>query len=73
MGANKAIQTKDINALNNKDLAEKVKQEKAALGKMEFSHAVSSSENPMAIRAKRRDIARMLTNLNSRTAATAAK
>ncbi len=68
MGANKAIQTKDINALGDKDLADKIKQEKAALSKMEFSHTVSSSENPMAIRAKRRDIARMLTNLNARKA-----
>jgi len=70
MGANKGIQTKDIEALEDKDLMEKIKQDKVALSKIEFSHAVSSSENPMNIRTKRRDIARMLTNLNSRKKAT---
>ena len=66
MGANKGIQKKDIDALADKDLADKIKADKLALGKIEFSHAVSSSENPMNIRTKRRDIARMLTNLNAR-------
>ena len=70
MGANKGIQTKDIEALADKDLVSKIKADKDALSKVEFSHAVSSSENPMNIRTKRRDIARMLTNLNSRTKAT---
>ena len=70
MGANKGIQTKDIEALADKDLADKIKQDKVALGKIEFSHAVSSSENPMNIRTKRMDIARMLTNLNGRKKAT---
>ena len=70
MGANKAIQIKDIEAIADKDLIARIAQEKLALGKMEFSHAVSSTENPMSIRAKRRDIARMITHLNSRKKAT---
>ena len=70
MGANKAIQLKDIQGLADKDLTARIAQEKLALGKMEFTHAVSSSENPMSIRAKRRDIARMITHLNSRKTAT---
>jgi len=70
MGANKAIQIKDIEGLTEKDLTARIAQEKLALGKMEFSHAVSSTENPMSIRAKRRDIARMITHLNSRKKAT---
>jgi large subunit ribosomal protein L29 len=70
MGANKAIQIKDIQGLTDKDLTARIEQEKTSLGKMEFTHAVSSSENPMNIRAKRRDIARMLTHLNNRTQAT---
>jgi large subunit ribosomal protein L29 len=68
MGANKAIQIKDIEGLADKDLTARIEQEKLALGKLEFTHAVSSSENPMNIRAKRRDIARMITHLNSRKA-----
>jgi len=70
MGANKAIQIKDIEALADKDLTARIEQEKLALGKLEFTHAVSSSENPMSIRAKRRDIARMITHLNNRKKAT---
>lgn len=70
MGANKALQVKDIQGLSDKDLTARIAQEKLALGKMEFTHAVSSSENPMSIRAKRRDIARMITHLNSRKNAT---
>jgi large subunit ribosomal protein L29 len=70
MGANKGIQKKDIDALADKDLVAKIEADKAALAKIEFSHAVSSSENPMNIRTKRRDIARMLTNLNGRNKAT---
>ena len=68
MGANKALQVKDIQGLEDKDLVARIAQEKLSLGKMEFTHAVSSSENPMNIRAKRRDIARMITHLNSRKA-----
>ena len=70
MGANKAIQLKDIEGLADKDLTARIAQEKLALGKLEFTHAVSSSENPMSIRANRRDIARMITHLNSRKKAT---
>ena len=70
MGANKAIQIKDIEAIADKELVARIAQEKLALGKMEFSHAVSSTENPMSIRAKRRDIARMINHLNSRKKAT---
>ena len=70
MGANKAIQIKDIEGLVDNDLVARIAQEKEALSKLEFSHAVSSSENPLSIRAKRRDIARMITHLNNRKKAT---
>ena len=70
MGANKAIQIKDIEGLVDKDLVARIAQEKEALSKLEFSHAVSSSENPLSIRAKRRDIACMITHLNNRKKAT---
>lgn len=66
MGANKAIQIKDIEGLTDVDLSARIEQEKEILMKMKFSHAVSSTENPLSIRAKRRDVARMLTHFNSR-------
>lgn len=70
MGANKTLQIKDIEGLSDKDLIARIAQEKQALGKVTFAHAVSSSENPLNIRTKRRDIARMITHLNSRKKAT---
>jgi len=70
MGANKAIQIKDIEGLADKDLVARISQEKETLSKLEFTHAVSSTENPLTIRVKRRDIARMITHLNSRKKAT---
>jgi large subunit ribosomal protein L29 len=68
MGANKAMEMKDIAAIDDKDLVARIASEKVALGKAQFAHAVSSSENPLSIRTKRRDIARMLTHLNARKA-----
>lgn len=60
---------KDVTGMPEKDLVERIARERAELLKMEFTHAVSSSENPLAIRTKRRDIARLLTGLNQKKAA----
>jgi large subunit ribosomal protein L29 len=48
------------------DLHEKIKEEKAALAKMKFNHTVAGSENPMQLRMKRKEVARMFTVLNQR-------
>jgi large subunit ribosomal protein L29 len=66
MGANKKMQMKDIAAIDDKDLMATVENNKVELARTQYSHTVSSSENPMNIRTKRRDIARMLTYHNSK-------
>ena len=66
MGANKNMQMKDIEAIDDKDLAARIAADQESLGKLTFSHSATAIENPMNIRTKRRDIARMITHLNSR-------
>ena len=69
MGVNKKLNHEDLKQFVTEDLAAKVASETAALAKLSFNHAVSPLDNPAHIRAKRRDIARMKTELNNRKAA----
>ncbi len=60
------MENKDIKGLSDQDLIEKIKEEKAGLNKMTLNHAISPVENPAVIRANRRNIARLLTEVNNR-------
>ncbi|MFA9221038.1 MAG: 50S ribosomal protein L29 [Sediminibacterium sp.] len=44
--------------------ANQVSEKKAELAKMSFNHTVAGTENPMVLRAKRREIARIHTVIN---------
>jgi ribosomal protein L29 len=44
----------------------KISTDQAELAKLKFTHAVSTLGNPASIRAKRRDVARLATELNKR-------
>ena len=66
MGVNKATKMKDISGLSDADLTARIAEDREILRKTEFTHAVSSSENPMSIRVRRRDIARGLTEVSKR-------
>ena len=55
---------KEIMQLTNKDLHMSLRDERALLQKLKFSHAVSPIENPGKIRASRRLIASYLTEIN---------
>jgi large subunit ribosomal protein L29 len=61
-----ALNKEDIAQLTNEELVEKVKSEKALYTKMKFNHTISPIDNPLTIRAKRRDIARLMTELRKR-------
>ena len=61
-----------VNDLTTDEIREKIKEEKASYVKLKMAHAVSPVENPMKIRASRRAIARMITELKKRTASTQA-
>ena len=56
----------EIKELNTKDLSDRVQAEKEAYVKMKLDHVVSPIENTSKLKAVRKDIARMLTELRAR-------
>ena len=56
----------EIKGLETKELAEKLETEVANYHQMKLNHAVTPMENPSQIKAARRDIARMKTELRQR-------
>ncbi|HBN03847.1 MAG TPA: 50S ribosomal protein L29 [Bacteroidetes bacterium] len=60
------MQYQDIKKMTEKELHLNLKDERAQLQKMKFSHAVSPIENPHKIRVVRKTIAKYLTEINSR-------
>ena len=56
----------EIKGLETKELAEKLETEVANYNQMKLNHAISPMENPSLIKAARRDIARMKTELRQR-------
>jgi large subunit ribosomal protein L29 len=57
---------KSLKDLNVQDLHAKIQEDQLRLKKLEFAHAISPLENPMNIRALRRDIARIKTQLKKK-------
>jgi large subunit ribosomal protein L29 len=53
----------EIKSLSIDELQERIVSEKENLQKLKFAHAISPIENPMKIRAAKRLIARMNTEL----------
>ena len=60
------MKIKEVRELETNDLVEKLENAKAALDTLKLNHQISPLENPSQIKAARRDIARMMTELNSR-------
>ena len=56
----------EIKSLETKELAEKLETAVAQYNQMKLNHAVTPMENPSQIKAARRDIARMKTELRTR-------
>ena len=54
--------------LNESDLKARIQEDELRLKKLEFAHAISPLENPMSIRALRKDVARLKTVLAQRVA-----
>ena len=54
---------KSIHGMNENDLKDRIEEDKQRLKKLEFAHTISPLENPMTIRGLRRDIARLITEL----------
>ena len=60
------MKTSEIRELETKDLVERIETEVAEYNQMKLNHAVSPLENPSLIKAARRNIARMKTELRQR-------
>ena len=60
------MKSSEIKELTTKELIEKIETEKDFLVKQKLNHAVSPLENPLKIKDTRRNVARLLTELNSR-------
>jgi large subunit ribosomal protein L29 len=56
----------DIKDLSVEDLTEKFAEQKEVLTKLKLSHSVSPMENPMQIKAVRKTVARLNTELRKR-------
>ena len=52
--------------LNENDIKARIQEDELRLKKLEFAHAISPLENPMTIRAMRKDLARLKTALKKR-------
>ena len=55
-----------VKDLTTDEIREKIREERASFVKMKIAHTVSPIENPMKLRASRRAIARLETELNKR-------
>ncbi len=59
--------------MNEIDLKAKIREDELRLKKLHFGHAVSPLENPMTIRAVRKDLARLKTELQQKQSAANSK
>ncbi|WP_018610930.1 50S ribosomal protein L29 [Segetibacter koreensis] len=57
---------KSLTDLNETDLKARIQEDELRLKKLEFAHAISPLENPMSIRALRKDLARLKTALKKK-------
>ena len=60
------MKNSEIIQMTTAELKEKVANEKTALNKLKMNHTINPVENPMQIRAARKTIARMMTELRKR-------
>ncbi len=60
------MKIKELKELETKELAERIETEVAKYNQMKLNHTITPLENPSLIKAARRDIARMKTELRQR-------
>ena len=60
------MKIKEVKELETNDLVEKLENAQAALDTLKLNHQISPLENPSQIKAARRDIARMKTEIRLR-------
>ena len=60
------MKNSEIVELTTEALTAKLAEEKAALNKLKFAHAVSALENPNVLKAARKNIAKISTEISKR-------
>lgn len=55
-----------VNELTTEELFERLEDEVSSLGKLRINHTVSQLESPIVLREKRRNIARLKTEIRKR-------
>jgi large subunit ribosomal protein L29 len=60
---------KSLTNLSESDIKAKISEDELRLKKLQFAHVITPLENPMSIRALRKDIARLKTELKKRVTA----
>lgn len=55
-----------IQEMTDVELLKKLKDDKVAFNKLKLFHKTATLENPIQLRLKRREIARLLTEINKR-------
>lgn len=60
------MKNNEIKALSDDELKQQIAQEREALDRLKFAHAISPIENPMRLRTSRKLIARLNTELSAR-------
>ena len=60
------MKIQEVRELSTSDLIERIETETAKLQQMKMNHSITPLENPSQIKAARRDIARMKTELRQR-------
>jgi large subunit ribosomal protein L29 len=60
---------KSVREMSDADLKARIQEDEMRLKKLEFAHAITPLENPMSIRALRKDLARLKTELQKKSLA----
>lgn len=57
---------RSVKEMSETDLKARIQEEEMRLKKLEFAHAITPLENPMSIRALRKNLARLKTEIQTR-------
>jgi len=60
------MKPKDIRELSAQEIEQRIAEEQAEISRLRFQQAVAGVENPVVVRHKRREIARLKTILKER-------
>jgi len=64
------MKAKEIRELSTEEIQERIREEEDQLSQLKFQHAIAELPNPMVLRQKRRDLARLTTIFKEKETAT---